>query len=144
MSDSLLNQDDMNFLLDKLSQTQNEPEKEKQIFSAKLIESGILLISVEGRILGQNDSLKIIDQLSNVTDKNHILITIDLSNCTYLSSVVLGALARVAETSIGAGKKICVFGANETIIDLLKLTMFTEFVEICDSLEMSIDFLKNQ
>ncbi len=139
--DDFLDQEDMNVLFDKLSQAQNGLEK--KFFSAKIIKPGILLISVEGRILGQNDSLNIIDQLSNITAKNDLRITIDLSNCTYLSSMVLGALARVAEKSINAGKKICVFGANEIIVDLLKLTMFTEFIEICDSLEMSINFLNS-
>ena len=139
MSD-FLNQNDMNELLKKLSQVHDSPGT--QVFSAKIIETGILLIGMQGRILGQNDSLEVISQISTSTEGQDLRMIIDLSHCSYLSSIVLGALARIAEKTIKKGKKICVFGANEIIIELFELTMFTEFIEICDSLEKSIAYLK--
>ena len=137
MSDELINQSDLNNLLSKLS---NEQESERKLFHAEILKSKILLIQVSGRILGQYDSLDLIHQISDAVSGKDMRIIIDLTNCTYLSSIVLGALARIASDSIQTGRKICAFGANESIIELLELTMFLEFIELCATCEDGVAY----
>lgn len=130
---------DFDQLLNKLANAQKTSEK---LFKATLIEPGILLIKVSGRILGHCESLDIIHKITNSEKGKKLLIILDLSDCSYLSSLVLGALARIAENVIKINRKICAFGANETIIDLLTLTMFTEIIEIRESLDDAIAYCK--
>jgi anti-anti-sigma factor len=140
MSGDSINQDDLDALLLELAEGQ---KTEKKLFNAEILESGILLIHVSGRILGQYDSLDVIHRISEAAAGRDMQMIIDLTSCTYLSSIVLGALARIAENSIQSGKKICAFGANESIIELFHLTMFMEFIELCDTCEGAVAYLKS-
>jgi anti-anti-sigma factor len=139
MNDHSVDQNELDRLLSELITSQNSFER---LFNARLVEPGILLIKVSGRILGQCESLEIIRKITNSMSGKDLLIILDLSDCSYLSSLVLGALARIAENVIKADRKICAFGANETIIDLLTLTMFREFIEIRETLDDAIAYCK--
>lgn len=140
MSDLELNQEELNNLLKDFSQTESS---DKKVFQTKLLHTGILLITIKGRILGQDDSLKVINQFTSVLAGKDIRFIIDLSDCSYLSSMVLGALARLAENPIKKGKKMCAFGANEIIVDLFNLTQFTDFIELYDTLENAVKHFEN-
>jgi anti-anti-sigma regulatory factor len=140
MIDNSINQNDLNILLNELADGQ---KTEQKLFKAEILESRILLIHVSGRILGQYDSLDVIHRISVAAAGENMQMIVDLTSCTYLSSIVLGALARIAENSIQSGRKICAFGANESIIELLNLTMFMEFVELCDTCEDAIVYLND-
>lgn len=140
MSDDSINQNDLDSLLNELADGQ---KTEKKLFSAEILESRILLIHVSGRILGQYDSLDVIHRISDAATGKNMQMIINLTSCTYLSSIVLGALARIAENSIQSGRKVCAFGANESIIELLNLTMFMEFIELCDTCEDAVVYLNN-
>jgi len=113
-----------------------------QLFTAEILQPGILLVTVSGRILGQCESLEIIRKISDTSVGRELYMILNLSQCSYLSSLVLGALARIAENSIKANKKICAFGANDTIIDLLNLTMFNEFIELRQSLDDAVAYVR--
>jgi anti-anti-sigma factor len=134
MSGLLLNQDELNKLIQTLPQA---AEPEKQLFQTRIIKDHILLISIQGRILGQDDSLAFINQFTSSFSGKSVPLIIDLTECTYLSSIVLGALARLSEEHIKNHKKIAAFGANEVISDLLQLTQFTDFIELYDTLEQA-------
>jgi anti-anti-sigma regulatory factor len=140
MSGDSINQNDLNVLLNELADGQ---KTEQKLFNAEILESRILIIHVSGRILGQYDSLDVIHRISVAAAGENMQMIVDLTSCTYLSSIVLGALARIAENSIQSGRKICAFGANESIIELLNLTMFMEFVELCDTCEDAIVYLND-
>lgn len=135
----MLDQTELNALLGELSDKKNNIEK---LFTAELIQPGILLVTVSGRILGQCESLEIIRKISDTSAGRELYMILNLSQCSYLSSLVLGALARIAENSIRANKKICAFGANDTIIDLLNLTMFNEFIELRQSLDDAVTYVQ--
>jgi anti-anti-sigma factor len=137
MGDETIDQNDLNNLLNELSEGQ---KSENKLFNAEIIDQKTLLIHVSGRILGQYDSLDVIHRISDAASGKEMQMVINLTNCTYLSSIVLGALARIAENSIQNSRKICVYGANESIIDLLNLTMFMEFIELCDTCEDAITY----
>jgi|GEM_PF-3875875 len=141
MSDISIDQNELDTMLSELVKNQKSSEK---LFNARLIEPGILLIKVSGRILGQCESLEIIRKITDSSAGKSLQIILDLSECSYLSSLVLGALARIAENVIKTDKKICAFGANETIIDLLTLTMFNEFIEIRETLDDAISYCKRK
>jgi anti-anti-sigma factor len=135
----MIDQTELNALLSELSDKKNNIEK---LFTAELIQPGILLVTVSGRILGQCESLEIIRKISDTSAGKELYMILNLSQCSYLSSLVLGALARIAENSIRANKKICAFGANDTIIDLLNLTMFNEFIELRPSLDDAVTYVR--
>jgi anti-anti-sigma factor len=135
----MIDQSELNALLGELSDNKNNIEK---LFTAELIQPGILLVTVSGRILGQCESLEIIRKISDTSAGRELYMILNLSKCSYLSSLVLGALARIAENSIKANKKICAFGANDTIIDLLNLTMFNEFIELRQSLDDAVTYVR--
>jgi anti-anti-sigma factor len=135
----MIDQGELNALLGELSDKKNNTEK---LFTAELIQPGILLVPVSGRILGQCESLEIIRKISDTSAGRELYMILNLSQCSYLSSLVLGALARIAENSIKANKKICAFGANDTIIDLLNLTMFNEFIELRQSLDDAVAYVR--
>jgi len=135
----MIDQTELNALLGELSDKKNNVEK---LFTAELIQPGILLVTVSGRILGQCESLEIIRKISDTSAGRELYMILNLSQCSYLSSLVLGALARIAENSIKADKKICAYGANDTIIDLLNLTMFNEFIELRQSLDDAIAYVQ--
>src|SRR5512133_739627 len=135
----MIDQPELNALLGELSDKKNNVEK---LFTAELLQPGILLVTVSGRILGQCESLEIIRKISDTSVGRELYMILKLSRCSYLSSLVLGALARIAENSIKANKKICAFGANDTIIDLLNLTMFNEFIELRQSLDDAVAYVQ--
>ncbi len=135
----MIDQTELNALLGELSDKKNKIEK---LFTAELLQPGILLVTVSGRILGQCESLEIIRKISDTSAGRELYMILNLSQCNYLSSLVLGALARIAENSIKANKKICAFGANDTIIDLLNLTMFNEFIELRQSLDDAVAYVR--
>ncbi|HMA63543.1 MAG TPA: STAS domain-containing protein [Chitinispirillaceae bacterium] len=135
----MIDQPELNALLGELSDKKNNVEK---LFTAELLQPGILLVTVSGRILGQCESLEIIRKISDTSVGRELYMILNLSRCSYLSSLVLGALARIAENSIKANKKICAFGANDTIIDLLNLTMFNEFIELRQSLDDAVAYVQ--
>jgi len=135
----MIDQAELNALLGELSDKKNNIEK---LFTAELIQPGILLVTVSGRILGQCESLEIIRKISDTSAGRELYMILNLTQCSYLSSLVLGALARIAENSIKANKKICAFGANDTIIDLLNLTMFNEFIELRQSLDDAVAYVE--
>jgi anti-anti-sigma factor len=134
----MIDQTELNALLGELSDKKNNIEK---LFTAEILQPGILLVTVSGRILGQCESLEIIRKISDTSVGRELYMILNLSQCSYLSSLVLGALARIAENSIKANKKICAYGANDTIIDLLNLTMFNEFIELRQSLDDAIAYV---
>jgi len=135
----MIDQTELNALLGELSDKKNTSEK---LFTAEILQPGILLVTVSGRILGQCESLEIIRKISDTSVGRELYMILNLSQCSYLSSLVLGALARIAENSIKANKKICAFGANDTIIDLLNLTMFNEFIELRQSLDDAVAYVR--
>lgn len=135
----MIDQAELNSLLSELSDKKNNTEK---LFTAELIQPGILLVTVSGRILGQCESLEIIRKISDTSAGRELYMILNLSQCSYLSSLVLGALARIAENSIKVNRKICAFGANDTIIDLLNLTMFNEFIELRQSLDDAVAYVR--
>ncbi|MCB9197914.1 MAG: STAS domain-containing protein [Flavobacteriales bacterium] len=101
----------------------------------KNIETDILLVSLNGRILDQSTSNEISkDVISKLTSERKKLI-LNLSNIDYINSNGLNSLISILTKTRTLGGEMVIFGISEKVNKLLVITKLSSVFSIAENLE---------
>jgi anti-anti-sigma factor len=92
------------------------------------------VINIGGLTLPSNTT-RIMDSVAELMDKIKGDVILDLKNCTYMSSMALGTLAKVAIKRKESGWRMFIVAANKKILNIIEMIGIDEFVTICDTRE---------
>jgi len=138
MSDTILQEQ-----LDKILEESNKETKSKKgpVVTGEVLPSGNFLIAVDGWAIGIQDSSIVFSKICSLLDNIQGHIIINLKKCTYLSSIAIGDIAKLAVKELEQGYKVVFIEANDTIKDLIKLTGLNEMLSIFDTLDEALEYL---
>ena len=106
------------------------------------IRDGILLIQLEGEIMGGEESVKFQNRIYKAIEEDNIKIILDMENVKWMNSSGLGMLMGALTTLRSSGGDMCLLNAGARVrrpIEVTKLDsvlkMFSTFDEAVSCLE---------
>lgn len=100
----------------------------------------VAVIALAGAVRPQQ-AFAIEDALSDIVAKKQYKIIVDFAQATHVSSSVIGVLARFAEVCAGHHGELRLVATDESILNLLRVTMLDKVFIIFDSVaEAEEDF----
>ncbi|MAT38969.1 MAG: anti-anti-sigma factor [Ectothiorhodospiraceae bacterium] len=85
-------------------------------------QNGIVIISLEGAMLGSGEALPLNEALHSMLDSGLNRAVIDLSGVTFINSSGLGMLIKGMTTLRDAGGDLKISGANEKVLNVFQIT----------------------
>ncbi|MHC4871140.1 MAG: STAS domain-containing protein [Planctomycetota bacterium] len=140
MSDSNLNQEELDNLLSEWSAEEDDNSAEGQV-QGEVLAGDILLIHVSGHSISA-DTSALISRVCDLMSEVEGNVVLELKECTYLSSVGLGAIAELAVETQRKGFGVVVASANEKIKFLINLLDLGELLGIFDSVDEAVASFK--
>ena len=101
-------------------------------------EQGIVIIGLEGAMLGGGESLVLSDTLHGMIDDGKINGIIDLKDVTFVNSSGLGMLINGLTTLKNAGGQLRIARANDKVKHILAITKLNAVLQPYDSLESAL------
>lgn len=110
---------------------------------ARALPGGTVVLTIRGHIMSQTKSLHILDRVRELIKQRHPNLILDLSGCDYLSSILLGSIAKLASDGLGSGFRVLVSGANKTVRDIIRLTgLDREFLQLFETVDDAVKELE--
>lgn len=101
-------------------------------------QSGVVIISLVGKIMGGPEAGQINDQINNYIDQGKKRIVIDLQKVEWMNSSGLGILIGAIQTLKNNDGALCLIHVSDRIRELLKITKLINVFEIKPDLESAI------
>jgi anti-anti-sigma factor len=92
------------------------------------------VINIGGLTLPSNTT-RIMDSVAEIMSQIEGDVVLDLKSCTYISSMALGTLAKIAIKRKESGWRMFIVAANKKILNIIEMIGIDEFVTICDTRE---------
>ncbi len=105
------------------------------------VENNILLINVEGDLLGEMPETKLLDLLDEYIAQNIILCAIDISKIGYMSSKGMSLLVRALTRLRNNGGEITLINPSQRVSKLLLITKLNAIFKIVKTKQQAFDLL---
>jgi anti-sigma B factor antagonist len=101
-------------------------------------DKGVVIISLEGAMLGGGEALELSNTLHTMIDAGNVNGIIDLDKVTFINSSGLGMLISGLTTLKNAGGNLKVARANDKVKHLLTITKLTTVFQPFDTLDDAV------
>lgn len=101
-------------------------------------ESGVVIISLVGKIMGGPEAGQINDQINSYIDEGKMKIVIDLEKVEWMNSSGLGILIGAIQTLKNNDGSLCLIHVSDRIKELLKITKLINVFDIKPDLKSAI------
>jgi anti-sigma B factor antagonist len=103
----------------------------------------IVVISLNGKIMGGPEATEINEKFNQLIDDNKLKIVIDLENVDWMNSSGLGIIIGAVSLFRKNNGQLRIINVSERIQNLLKITKLASIFESSNSLEEAISSFKN-
>ena len=132
----VVSQDDLEEVLrTAVSCSDVSPSVMSSVVSGMVLESGDVLIMLDGHVAGIHNSNKILSSLCTAFLGSEHDVILDLSQCLHLASYALGELAKLAVDLKKRGHAVVIMDANDLVKSVLELAGLDMFVQVKSSRE---------
>jgi anti-sigma B factor antagonist len=101
----------------------------KKMLITKTVNKNIVTLSIEGNMDTIN-SVQLSDELESIFSEGAFNINLDLKELNYISSSGLRVLLAAQKKAVSLGTKIELFGANDTVREVLRITGFSNILTV--------------
>ncbi|MCB0510845.1 MAG: STAS domain-containing protein [Chitinophagales bacterium] len=102
---------------------------------SRIIEDDISILSLSGNLLGEKDSVPIVESVSVSLSQNSNRFIVDLSNLKYINSTGLSVLITILTKSRNAGGEMVLVNLPAQLVNLLQITKLSEVFPQAASIE---------
>lgn len=106
------------------------------------LEDNILIIRLEGDMIGGPETQKLMDLANNTIDDSMLLSAIDLSNVRFINSSGIGVLVSLLTKFRNRGGELVLINPSEHIRKLLIITKLNAIFTIAEDETNAIQLLK--
>lgn len=99
---------------------------------------GVALAEVLREKITEHENQPVFAELAAAAASSGHRLAVDLAGVGMLSSAGLGGMITLHKTCAGSGGKLVVFGIQDQILDLLKLTHLNKLLHVADSREAAV------
>jgi anti-sigma B factor antagonist len=92
--------------------------------------AGVLVVRLKGPALSEQDAKSIQVDLNNDAPSQSWRIALDMTKVEFLASAGIGALIGMQRACSGAGGSMAMFGVNDNIEQVFKVTKMNKFFTI--------------
>jgi anti-sigma B factor antagonist len=89
--------------------------------------SGVLIVRLKGPSLEEQDAKSILSDLKADAPEWNWRVALDMNNVEFLASAGIGSLINFHRTCAGAGGTMAMFGVNDNIQGVFKVTKMNKF-----------------
>jgi anti-sigma B factor antagonist len=107
------------------------------------VKDEVLLLFLEGDLIGDNNETQLIDELSNHLYDNMLLCAVDISKIRFINSSGIGALITILTKFRNKGGEMVLIKPSEQLKKLLIITKLNSIFTVVDNQEAAINQLKN-
>ncbi len=101
-----------------------------------------MLLSLEGSLIEQHNLSKTLEQISEITEPDHLNFIIDLSNIETMNSSGLNLLIHLLTKSRNAGGEAILICVPERLNNLLVMTKLNNVFTVAPNLEAALNILE--
>ena len=117
--------------LDTLLAGVNEPDTEEcDGVSGKVLSPACLEITINTRTIGLEQANRVFREISKLSANSDQNLILNVGNCPFLSSFVIGQLVSIAAEKKERGFRLVMVEAAEMIIEVLNLTGMVEMIDV--------------
>jgi anti-sigma B factor antagonist len=107
------------------------------------VKDEVLLLFLEGDLIGDNNETQLIDELSDPLYDNMLLCAVDISKIRFINSSGIGALIAILTKFRNKGGEMVLIKPSEQLKKLLIITKLNSIFTVVDNQEAAINQLKN-
>ncbi len=106
----------------------------------KEIQKGdILVLMLEGELMGGEGSQIVQDRIYKAIEENMIFVVLDMSGIKWMNSAGLGIIMASITTLRGSGGDLKLANVNERVLRPIEITKLDQVIEMFESLEEAVD-----
>lgn len=109
---------------------------------SRSFENEIVVLNIQGRLWQEADSADLLNMVNDIINHGHLKIIIDLSEVPIMNSSGLGSLIATMKTVKAASGDIVLYGINDRLMNLLRITKLLNIFDIFHLKDDAIDHLK--
>ncbi len=107
------------------------------------IESGVLILSLEGDLIGEIKGPELLDVINNAIGEDVKYCAIDISGVKYINSSGIGVLITILTKFRNKDGEVCLINPSDHVKKLLIITKLTAIFNITDDLNSAIEKLQS-
>ncbi len=92
--------------------------------------AGVLVVRLKGPALSEQDAASVISDLNADAPSQHWRVALDMTKVEFLASAGIGALINMHRTCSSGGGGLAMFGVNDNIDQVFKVTKMNKFFVI--------------
>ncbi len=100
-------------------------------------QDGVQIVSISGEA-GSAEAFEVGAVVGRLIDQQPEIIVFDLSNLTYISSVALGELIRLANETSDPRRRVALAGMSPKLMEMLRLLRFEQYYELYATLDLAL------
>ena len=108
---------------------------------SKRIEDNVLIISIEGDLIGEESGIDLIGTVNESIDSASFCI-IDINGIRYINSSGIGVLITILTKFRNKNGEVALVGPSESVKKLLIITKLNAIFNICENMEEAKKLLK--
>lgn len=107
-------------------------------FHQKELEKGIILLVVDGNILGGPDAISLNDEVQRLVNEGKRRFVVDMKAVDHINSSGLGILINSVNTVRQVGGDLKIANASMRVVDLLRITRLNQIFVPYSSVEEAV------
>jgi anti-sigma B factor antagonist len=107
------------------------------------IKDDVLLLNLEGDLIGDNNETQLVEELSNHVYDNMLLCAVDISKIRFINSSGIGVLITILTKFRNKGGEVVLVKPSEQLKKLLIITKLNSIFTVVEDKEAAINQLKN-
>lgn len=108
------------------------------------IDNGIILVSLDGDLIGENDGAGIMEKVADFINKGHVKGAADLSNVRYMNSSGIGVLITMMTKLRNKGGELVLIKPSEQVKKLLTITKLNAIFQTAENRDEAYRLLNDQ
>jgi anti-sigma B factor antagonist len=106
------------------------------------IKDGILLFTLSGNLIGEDNGPEIIEKVNDFINENVILCAVDISDVKYINSSGIGVLITLLTKFRNKGGELYIINPSEHVKKLIIITKLNAIFNIVDTIDEALEKLK--
>ncbi len=101
----------------------------------------IAIVKLDGRLVGEFQTIRLNDQIAELLDDNYNRIVFDMSELEYINSSGLNFFLKILTRVRKSDGEVALCSLNKLLLDLLVTTKLNLFFTICHDCEEAVEHL---
>lgn len=103
-----------------------------------------LVIHLDGRLVGEFQTIALNDELKDLLDEKYYRIVFDMSELEYINSTGLNFFLKILTTVRKSDGEVVMCSLNKLLLELMVTTKLNSFFTICDNVEEALEHLEKE